>query len=168
MNPVPDRRRTRQFLLFLANVASGVVAAVATFFSVAWTVDGGALVLLLVPIAFPAVGRLAWRSSLEARDRPRDQAAQVAGQAFRILIAWEAAMGLVPLGFFVFFAFSAMAPVPHTHDTAAVVAGIVILATAVLVIWFTWTRSRRMLDLLWPLPGVPQAGSESPYTQLKL
>jgi hypothetical protein len=91
----------------------------------------------------------------------------VAWQAFRVFIAWEAA-ALVAAGAFVYIAFSAMAPVPHFHKTSTLIDLTVISAIAGLVLWFTWVRSRRMLDLLWPLPGMPQPASESPYVQLKL
>jgi hypothetical protein len=65
-------------------------------------------------------------------------------------------------------AFSAMAPVPHSHNTAGAIALIVIPTLAVLVIWFTWVMSRRMLDVLWPLPGMPQRDSESTDLHMKL
>jgi 4-hydroxybenzoate polyprenyltransferase len=162
-----DRRRKRLIFLFLGNVASGVVAVVVIFFGVVWTGESGPLGPLLIIVAVPAAGTSIWRADLEHRGRERDLAKRVAWQAFRVLIAWEAA-ALVIVGIFLFFALSAMAPIPHSHDTAGVVALILIPAVVVLALWFTWTRSRRMLDLLWPLPGMPQRGSESPHLQLKL
>jgi hypothetical protein len=45
---------------------------------------------------------------------------------------------------------------------------ILISAAVALALWFTWVRSRRMLDLLSPLPGMPEPGSESPYVKLNL
>jgi hypothetical protein len=78
---------------------------------------------------------------------------------FWILIAWDGVL-ITFMGFFLFFAFSAMAPVPHSHDTAGMAFLIVVPAAFVLALWFTWVRSRRMLDLLWPPPVMPEGGAE--------
>ena len=147
---------------------SGVISAVVTFFGLMWTVDSRSVVLLfIILIGVPALGTRVWRYALGRSGRERDQAKLVAWQAFRVLLAWET-LAIVLEGFFLFFVFSAMAPVPHSHHTAGVIALITIPAITVLVIWFTWVRSRRILDLLFPLPGMPQPGSESPYLQLRL
>src|SRR5712692_6428643 len=108
-----DRRRTRQLLIFLGNVVSGVVALVAIFFGVVYTVDSGPAGPLLVIVGVPAVGILGWRIGLDLRVRDQAKVKQVAWQAFRVLIAWEAA-ALVVTGIFIYVAFSAMAPVPHS------------------------------------------------------
>ncbi len=157
-----DRRKIRHLLLFLGNVASGVLTVVVIFFVAVWAEDIRSFVPLLLLVAVPALGTRGWRSELERRGRERYQASQVARQAFWILIAWEA-VGLVLVGTLMHFAYSAMAPVPHIHKTSTPIDLSVISAIAVSVLWFTWVRSRRMLDLLWPLPGMPQRGSESLY-----
>jgi 4-hydroxybenzoate polyprenyltransferase len=162
-----DPRKKRQHLLFLVNAASGVVTVVVIFFGVVFTGEHEPFLSLLILVAVPAAGISIWRADLEHRGRERDLAKRVAWQAFRALIAWEA-VALVVTGFFVFFATSAMAPVPHSHDTAGMAFVIVTPAVVLLALWFTWVRSRRMLDLLWPLPGTAQSGSEPPYWQLKL
>jgi hypothetical protein len=113
------------------------------------------------------LGARGWRSELERRGREHDQAKQVASQAFGVLIAWEAS-GITLAGVFIYIALSAMAPVPHFDNASTAIALIAISAIAVWVLWFTWVRSRRMLDLLWPLPDMPPSGSESPDLQLKL
>ena len=163
--PMFDRRRTRQLLIFLGNVVSGVVALVAIFFGVVYTVDSGPAGPLLVIVGVPAVGILGWRIGLDLRVRDQAKVKQVAWQAFRVLIAWEAA-ALVVTGIFIYVAFSAMAPVPH--NTGEVLDLLLISAVVALALWFTWMKSRRMVDLLWPLPGTAQQGSESPYLQMKL
>lgn len=163
-----DGQRTRRHvLLFLGNLALGVLSVVVTFIGAVWTADNAPLLSLIILVAVPALGTLGWRFSLEERGREPYQAKQVAWQAFRILVAWET-VAIVILGFFLFAAFSGMAPVPHAHKTAEVVALIVIPASTISAIWFTWVRSRRMRDLLWPLPGMAHRFSESPYTTLKL
>jgi len=83
----------------------------------------------------------------------------VAWQKFWILIAWEA-VGLVLVGTLMYFAYSTMAPVAHFHKASTLIDLSVISAIAVSVLCFTWIRSRRMLDHLWPLPGTPEHGSE--------
>jgi hypothetical protein len=165
--PMLDRRRTRQVFLFLGNMAFGILTGVVTFFGLVWIWDSGSFAALFLLIAVPALGLRGWRAGVERRGREREQAARVAWQAFWVLIAWEA-VAVVLSAFFFFIAFSAMAPVPHSHNTAGVIALIVILTLAVLVMWFTWVMSRRMLDLLWPLPGMPQRDSESTYLPIKL
>ncbi len=167
VSPMLDRRMKRLILLFLGNVASGVVTVGVIFFGVVWTADNGPLGPLLVIVGVPAVGIQGWRIGLKRRKRDPAEAKQVARQAFWVLIAWEA-VALVVVGIFVYVAFSAMAPVPHFDHWKTVVQNIAISAAVVLVLRFTWVRSRRMLDLLWPLPGMSQRGSEEPYLQLKL
>jgi hypothetical protein len=157
-----DRRRTRQRLLFLGNVLSGVVTVFVAFFCVAWADEIRSFVPLLILVAVPALGTRGWRSGLERRSRERGLVKRVAWQAFWVLIAWEA-VGVVLVGTLLYFAYSAMAPVPHFDNTSVPIALIVISALVVLVVWFTWVKSRRMLDLLWPVPGMPERGSESPY-----
>jgi magnesium-transporting ATPase (P-type) len=162
-----DPRRKRQLLLFLGNAASGIVTVVVTFLGLMWSDKKGPLAPILAFAFAPALAITIWRSDLIMRGRERDLAKRVVWQVFWILIAWEGVL-IAFMGFFLFFAFSAMAPVPHSHDTAGVLALIVIPVAFVLALWFTWVRSRRMLDLLWPQPGMAQRGSESPYQQLKL
>jgi hypothetical protein len=67
---MPDRRRTRQLLLFLGNVASGVVTVVVIFFGVVWAEDIRSFVpLLLILVAVPALATRGWRTELERRGR---------------------------------------------------------------------------------------------------
>ena len=165
--PMPDLRRNRLISLFLVNVASGVATVVVIFFGFLLSEKMGPLPPLVILVAVPAAAIGIWRSDFEQRGRERDLAKRVAWQAFRVLIAWEA-VAIVLTGTFIFIAYSAMAPVPHSHVSAGVLFLIVISAVAASLLWFTWVRSRHMLDLLWPLPGMPQPGSESPYLQLKL
>jgi hypothetical protein len=157
--PMFDPRRTRQFLIFLGNAASGVVAVVVTFFGVILTDKAGPLAPVLALVMVPALATSIWRSDLKLRGREPDLTKRVGWQVFWVLIAWDA-VGIALAGFFVFFALSAMAPVPHSHDTAGVLALIVISVAFVLALWFTRVRSRRMVDLLWPLPGMPERGAE--------
>jgi hypothetical protein len=165
---MPDRRRTRQLLLFLGNVASGVVTVVVIFFGVVWAEDIRSFVpLLLILVAVPALATRGWRTELERRDRERDQATLVAWQAFRVLIAWEA-IGIVLAETLMYFAYSAMAPVPHFHKTSTPIDLMVISAVVGLPLWFTWVRSRRILDLLWPTAEGARRSSQVPYLQLKL
>ena len=162
-----DPRKKRQLLLFFGNAASGLVAVVVTSFGVVLTQEGGPLAPLIALVIVPALATTIWRSDLVMRGRDRDLAKRVAWQVLWVIIAWDA-VAIALAGFFIFFAFSAMAPVPHSHDTAGVLALIVVSAAFALAAWFTWVRSRRILDLLWPLPGMPQRDSESPYLQMKL
>ena len=149
-------------------MVSGIVAVVVAFLGLAWTSDSKSVMpLFLILVAVPALGTRVWRYAIERRGRERDHAKRVAWQAFWVLSAWQG-VALVLGGFFSFAAFSAMGPVPHSHGVAAVVALIVIPGLGALVIWFTWVRSRRMVDLLFPLPGRPPNRSEPPYLQLKL
>jgi len=162
-----DPRRKRQVLLFLGNVATGIVTVVVTFLGLMWSDKKGPLAPVLAFVFAPALAITIWRSDLVMRGRERDLAKRVVWQVFWILIAWDGVL-IAFMGFFLFFAFSAMAPVPHSHDTAGMAFLIVVPAAFVLALWFTWVRSRRILDLLWPLPGTAQPGSESPYLQMKL
>jgi hypothetical protein len=167
--PMFDRRRTRQLLLFLGNVVSGVVTPVVTFAVVAWSDDMDPLAVALTFVVAPTLGICGWRFVLERRGRERDQAKRVAWQAFWVLIAWEA----VPIVFVGTVIFLALTDIVTARDrpgdwSSTIITILVFSALAVLALWFTWTRSRRMVDLLWPLPGMPQRGSESPYTRLKL
>jgi hypothetical protein len=162
-----DHRRARQRLLFLGNVASGVATVLVTCFGVGWADKIRSFVPLLLLVAVPALGTRGWRSELKRRGREPDQAELVAWQALWVLIAWEA-VGIVLVETLMYFAYSAMAPVPHFDNTSVPIALTAISAMVVLALWFTWVRSRRMLDLLWPLPGMAERGSESPYLQLKL
>jgi hypothetical protein len=87
----------------------------------------------------------------------------VAWQVFWVLIAWEA-VPIVSVGTVIVVAYVG-------NVSTRSVDSIIILTfstLAALALWFTWVKSRRMVDLLWPLPGMPQRGSESPYSQLKL
>lgn len=156
---MPDLRRKRLISLFLVNVASGVATVVVIFFGFLLSEKMGPLPPLLILAAVPAAAVGIWRSDLKLRGREPDLAKQVSRQVLWVLIAWDA-VGIAVAGFFVFFALSAMAPVPHSHDTAGVLALIVISAAFVSALWFTWVRSRRMADLLWPLPGTPERGAE--------
>jgi hypothetical protein len=167
VRPMLDLRRKRLIFLFLGNVASGVVTIVVVFFGAVLTADSGPLPPLLVIVGVPALATTIWRSDLQLRGREPDLAKRVTWQAFWVLIAWEA-IAIVLTGTFIYIAYSAMAPVPHFHKSSTLIDLIVVCAVAVPLLWFTWVRSRRMLDLLWPLPGTPQPGSESPYQQMKL
>jgi hypothetical protein len=161
-----DRRRTRQLLLFLGNVVSGVVTPVVAFAFIASQDDRGPLAAGLLYVVAPALTTCGWRFALERRGRERDQAKRVAWQAFWVLIAWEA----VPIVFVGTVIVLALAANVSGRDdwSSTVILILAFSAPAGLALWFTWVKSRRMVDLLWPLPGVPQRGSESPYTQLKL
>jgi len=101
------------------------------------------------------------------RGRDRDLAKRVARQVLWVITTWDT-VAIAVAGFFIFFASSAMAPVSHSHDTAGVLAVIVISGAFALALLFTWVRPRRILDLLWPLPRMPQRDSESPSLQMKL
>jgi hypothetical protein len=162
-----DPRRKRLIFLFLGNVASGVVALVVIFFGIVSTGESGPLGPLFVILAVPAVGTQGWRIGLERWERDQAKVKQAAWQACWVLIAWEVA-ALVATGIFVYVALSAMAPVPHFDHWKSVLDLILISAAVALALWFTWVRSRRMLDLLSPLPGMPEPGSESPYVKLNL
>ena len=143
------------------------MAVVVTFIGAVLTDQAGPLAPLIALVIVPALATTIWRSDLKLRGREPDLVKRVGWQVFWVLIAWDA-VGIAVAGFFIFFALSAMAPVPHSHDTAGMAFLIVIPAAFALALWFTWVRSRRILDLLWPLPGTPQRGSESPYAQLNL
>ena len=54
--PMFDRRRTRQLLLFLGNVVSGVVTPVVTFAVVAWSDDMDPLAVALTFVVAPTLG----------------------------------------------------------------------------------------------------------------
>jgi len=158
-----DRRRTRQLLLFLGNVVSGVVTPVAAFAVIASGYDEGPPTAGLLFVVAPFLGICGWLFALERRGRESDQAKRVAWQAFWVLIAWEAAP-IVFLG--------TVLALAYVGNVSSRSLGSIIIPTfsavAALALWFTWMKSRRMADLLWPQPGMPQGGSESPYAQLKL
>jgi hypothetical protein len=161
-----DRRRTRQLLIFFGNVVSGVVTIVVAFAVIAVSDDKDPAAPVLIFAVALAVTTCGWRFELERRGRESDLAKRVAWQAGRALIAWEA----VPIVFVGTIIVLALADVvTGRNDWSQTV--IIILTFSVpagLALQFTWVKSRRMADLLWPLPGVPERGSESPYTQLKL
>jgi hypothetical protein len=158
-----DRRRTRQLLIFYGNVLSSVVTPVVAFAFIASQDDRGPLAAGLLYVVAPALTTCGWRFELERRGRERDQAKRVAWQAFWALIAWEA----VPIVFV-----GTVLVLAYVGNVSSRSVGSIIIPTfsalAALALWFTWVRSRRMVDLLWPIPGMPQRGSESPYAQLKL
>jgi hypothetical protein len=161
--PMFDRRRTRQLLIFLGNVVSGVVTPVVSYAVIASGDDNGPPAAALLFVVGPLLGICGWRFGLERRGRESDLAKRVAWQAGRALIAWEA-MPIVSVGTVVVLAYVGNVGIRS-------VGSIIILtfsALAALALWFTWVKSRRMVDLLWPLPGMPQCGSESPYAQLRL
>jgi hypothetical protein len=161
--PMLDRRRTRQLLIFLGNVVSGVVTIVAAFAVIASGYDEGPPAAGLIFVVAPFLGICGWLFALERRGRESDQAKRVAWQVFWVLIAWEA-MPIVFVGTVLVLA--------YVGNVSSRSVGSIIIPTfsalAALALWFTWVKSRRMVDLLWPLPGMPQRGSESPYAQLKL
>jgi hypothetical protein len=162
-----DPRRKRLIFLLLGNMASGVVALVVIFFGIVSTGESGPIGPLFGILAVPAVGTQGWRIGLERWERDQAKVKQAAWQACWVLIAWEVA-ALVATGIFIYVALSAMAPVPHFDHWKSVLDLILISAAVALALWFTWVRSRRMLDLLSPLPGMPEPGSESPYVKLNL
>jgi high-affinity Fe2+/Pb2+ permease len=161
-----DRRRTRQqLLIFLGNVVSGVVTPVVAFAFIASQDDDGPLAAGLLYVVAPALTTCGWRFELERRGRERDQAKRVAWQVFWVLIAWEVVpIAAVGITLFLIFTVLSRSGVSSTFDGLV----IVFFVLVVLALWFTWVKSRRMADLLWPQPGMPQRGSESPYAQLKL
>jgi hypothetical protein len=146
-----DRRRTRQLLLFLGNVVSGVGTVVVAFVVVAWRDDSDLLAPVLIFVVALALSTCGWRFGAERRGRERDQAKRVAWQAFWVLIAWEA----VPIVFVGIMLFLASSQLTGGVNSTADEALIVIFVLVVLALWFTWVRSRWMLDLLWPLSGMP-------------
>jgi hypothetical protein len=162
-----NRRRTRQLLLFLGNVVSGVVTVVVAFAVIAGSdVTDPAAPILIFAVAL-ALSTCGWRFGLERRGRASDLAKRVAWQAGRVIIAWEA----VPIVFVVTLIFLALTGIVTARDrpgdwSSTIIAILVFSALVVLALWFTWVKSRRMVDLLWPLPGMPQRGSESPYLKL--
>jgi hypothetical protein len=160
-----DRRRTRQLLLFLGNMVSGVVTVVVAFVVFALSVDQDPVAPVLIFGVAIALSTCGWRFGLQRRGRERGQAKRVAWQAFWVLIAW----GAVPIAFWSIMLFfissvSSGSSINSVFDAALVV----IFLLVVLALWFTWVRSRRMLDLLWPTPGSARRSSEGPYLQLKL
>jgi hypothetical protein len=160
-----DPRRKRQLLIFLGSVVSGVVIPVVAFvaLSLASGDDDGLPAAAIIFVVAPFLGTFGWSFVLERRGCERDLANRVAWQAFWVLIAWEA-VPIVFVGIMFFLVFIRM--VSERNPT---VVGILLISTlVVLALWFTWVRSRRILDLLWPLPGMPERGAESPYTQLNL
>jgi hypothetical protein len=159
-----DRRRTRQLLIFFGNVVSGVVTPVVAFAVIASQDDRGPLAAGLLFVVAPALTTCGWRFELVRRGRERDQAKRVAWQAFWALIAWEA----VPIVFVGTVIVLALADIVTGRSGDSIIFILTFSALAGLALWFTWMKSRRMADLLWPQPGMPQRGSESPYAQLKL
>jgi len=159
-----DRRRTRQLLLFLGNVVSGVVTVVVAFAVIAGSDEKDPAAPILIFAVALALTTCGWRFGLERRGRESDLAKRVAWQAGRALIAWEA----VPIVFVGIIIILALTNVVTGRDGSTNIAILVFSALAGLALWFTWRKTRRMVDLLWPLPGMPQHGSESPYLQLKL
>jgi hypothetical protein len=162
--PMLDRRKTRQLLLFLGNVVSGVVTPVAAFAVIASGYDGGPPAAGLMLVVAPFLGICGWLFALERRGRERDQAKRVAWQVFWVLIAWEA----VPIVFVGTIIVLALADIVTGRSGDSIIFILTLSALAALALWFTWVKSWRMVDLLWPLPGIPHPGFESPYTQLKL
>jgi cytochrome bd-type quinol oxidase subunit 2 len=161
-----DRRRTRQLLIFFGNVVSGVVTPVGAFAVIASGDDNGPFAAALIFVVAPALTICGWTFSLGRQGRERDLAKRVARQAFWVLIAWEA----VPIVFLgTVLALILTDIVTGRNDwSETVILILTFSAAAGLALWFTWVRSRRMADLLWPLPGMRERGSESPYMQLKL
>ena len=163
--PMFDRRRTRQFLIFLGNVVSGAATPVAAFAVIASQDDRGPLGAALIYVVAPVLSICGWRFALERRGRESDQANRVAWQAFWVLIAWEA-VPIVLVGTIILLVLADIVGRSPGGGADVIPMGLSVLAA--LALWFTWVKSRRMVDLLWPLPGMPQCGSESPYAQLKL
>ena len=161
-----DRRRTRQLLLFLGNVVSGVVTVVVAFAVIAGSDEKDPAAPILIFAVALALTTCGWRFGLERRGRESDLAKRVAWQAGRALIAWEA----VPIVFVGIIILLGLADVVTGRNdwSQTVILILTFSALAGLALWFTWRKTRRMVDLLWPLPGIPQHGSESPYLQLKL
>jgi hypothetical protein len=156
--PMLDRRRTRQLLIFLGNVVSGVVTPVVAFAFIASQDDDGPLAAGLLFVVAPFLGICGWLFALERRGRERDQAKRVAWQVFWVLIAWEA----VPIVFV-----GTVIVLAYVGNMSIRSVGSIIIpifsAPAGLAVWFTWVKSRRMVDLLWPLPGMPERGAESSW-----
>jgi hypothetical protein len=161
-----DRRRKRQLLIFLGNVVSGVVTVVVAFAVIAESDDKDPAAPILIYAVALALSICGWSFGLERRGRESHLAKRVARQAFWVLIAWEA----VPIVFVGTVIVLGLANIVTGRDdwSQTVILILVFSALAGLALWFTWMKSRRMVDLLWPLPGMLQGGSESPYVQLKL
>jgi hypothetical protein len=164
--PMLDRRRTRQqLLIFLGNVVSGVVTPVVAFAFIASQDDDGPLAAGLLYVVAPFLGICGWLFALKRRGRESDLAKRVAWQVFWVLIAWEA-VPIVFVGTVLALILTDIAGGRSDWSTTRLV--LTFSVPAGLALWFTWVKSRRMADLLWPQPGMPQRGSESPYAQLKL
>jgi hypothetical protein len=160
-----DRRRTRQLLIFFGNVVSGVVIPVGAFAVIAGSDGEASPAAALIFVVAPALGICGWRFALERRGRERDLAKRVAWQAFWVLIVWEA----VPIVFVgTVLALIVTDIAGGRSDWSSTMLILTFSVPAGPALWFTWVKSRRMVDLLWPLPGMPERGSESPYLQLKL
>src|SRR5258708_13685916 len=67
--PMLDRRRTRQLLIFLGNVVSGVVTIVAAFAVIASGYDEGPPSARLIFVVAPFLGICGWLFALERRWR---------------------------------------------------------------------------------------------------
>jgi hypothetical protein len=161
-----DRRRARQLLIFFCNVVSGVVTVVVAFAVIASGDDNGPPAAALLFVVASVLGICGWRFALERRGRERDLAKRVARQAFWVVIAWEA-VPIVFVGTVIVLVLTDI--LSGRNDWSSTLSLILTFsAPAGLALWFTWMKSRRMVDLLWPLPGMPERGSESPYQQLKL
>jgi hypothetical protein len=165
VRPMLDRRRTRQLLIFFGNVVSGVVTVVGAFAVIASGDDNGPAAAALIFVVAPALTICGWSFSLERRGRERDLTMRVTRQAFWVLIAWEA-VPIVFVGTILALIVTDIAGGRNDWSSTSLV--LTFSVPAGLALWFTWVRSRRMADLLWPLPGMPERGSESPYQQLKL
>jgi hypothetical protein len=160
-----DDRRTRQLLIFFGNVVSGVVTIVVAFAVIAVSDDKDPAAPVLIFAVALAVTTCGWRFELERRGRESDLAKRVAWQAFWVLIAWEA-VPIVFVGTVLALILTNIAGGRSDWSTTRLL--LTFSVPAGLALRFTWVKSRRIADLLWPLPGVPERGSESPYTQLKL
>ena len=147
-------------------MVSGFVTPVVAFAFIASQDDRGPLAAGLLFVVAPFLGICGWLFALERRGRERGQAKRVAWQVFWVLIAWEA-VPIVSVGTVIVLALATNVS-GRDNWSSTVILILAFSAPAGLALWFTWMRSRRMVDLLWPLPGMPQLGSESPHWQLKL
>src|SRR5258708_24586394 len=88
--PMLDRRRTRQLLIFLGNVVSGVVTIVAAFAVIASGYDEGPPAAGLIFVVAPFLGICGWLFALERRGRLSGPAERVVGDDVFGLIARRA------------------------------------------------------------------------------
>jgi hypothetical protein len=152
-----DRRRRQQLLIFLGNVVSGVVTPVVSFAALASGDDNGPPAAALIFVVGPLLGTCGWRFALERRGRESDQARRVAWQAFWVLIAWEA----VPIAFLGALLLLVLTDIlSGRQGSGSMLIATVFSVLVALALWFTWVKSRRMADLLWPLPGMPERSAE--------